>query len=758
MSHSPTPNSADMEIDGTRYMEPYSRRSSTFSADFTIDETKEYVPEVHALTEEEKASMGATTMLSSGYSFEEENTDILWHGVIFENVQCLRHFKDSKEFVDHVLKTSAVPLIKESFNQQVLNYQPSSSGLKSSMSFGNTQQRTKHTQLKLVEPYTPNSPGPSTKPRLKNIESFPKIANLNQQYKSVLDQFMKSYFFNPGFELMAGQTPPDWKEEPDTDLFTKILVPSDDDDIHTEFLAYFAKELNRLWKILYRVQHQDVSQQPCRYSFIPLKHPGIFVPGGRFREIYYWDSFWIIQGLLCCGMVQSSINLVETLADLVDKYGFIPNGTRKYYLTRSQPPLLTPMVHEIYTVTKDKKWLQSILPSLTKEYEYWTSPPIQVSIVKCVDDQKCDNDKKYKFARYFSSDGSPRPESFYEDRMTALLEDDQNLRENIYRNIRATAASGWDFSSRWYYDENGAYGNHKIPPRKVKYNVLEEGKSTEELLTLMEKASIAENIEFDGAMSVDEELFDEFAQTRIQFTNEFSMACLDTCNVVPIDLNIFLCKVEGYLSEFCLELGDKEKADKYKQCQTERIDSILEVLWCDESQQFRDWNFRYKCYGNPNMASNFIPLWLECDHEEFNQKKELLVETLCQCGVVCGGGIVTTLHDTGEQWDYPNCWAPLNSIIIEGLHQMGKDEYALKLAKLWINNNYHTYLASKKMHEKYHCERYGGGGGGEYKPQFGFGWTNGVCLKLLQMFGRQLKISQTEQEAQQTIANISNDK
>lgn len=144
-----------------------------------------------------------------------------------------------------------------------------------------------------------------------------------------------------------------------------------------------------------------------------------------------------------------------------------------------------------------------------------------------------------------------------------------------------------------------------------------------------------------------------------------------------------------------------------------------------------------------DMASNWIPLWLGTDNKHFNEKRVLLVESLKASKLICGGGIVTTLHETDEQWDYPNCWAPLNSMIIEGLYFYTKErKLATKLANIWVNNNYHTFVSSKKMHEKYHCQYYGRGGGGEYKPQTGFGWTNGVCLRLMEIFGTEISLSQ----------------
>ena len=334
--------------------------------------------------------------------------------------------------------------------------------------------------------------------------------------------------------------------------------------------------------------------------------------------------------------------------------------------------------------------------------------------------------------------------------MTVLLEEDEDKRLDIFRNLRATAASGWDFSSRWHYDENGPYGSDEIIPRSITF--LRKIQSHENVSQLADEKQSSLDFD-DDAMTVktdahrskcahDDDIFDEFAQQRLKCENEFNLSKLDTCNVIPVDLNTFLCKVEGYLSEFHEILGDNKGATEYKKRQNTRIHAMLSVLWDDDCNQFRDWNFRYKCFGNMNMASNWIPLWLDTDNKHFNEKRVLLVDSLKKSKLICGGGIVTTLHETDEQWDYPNCWAPLNSMIIEGLYYYSNERrLATKLANIWVNNNYHTFVSSKKMHEKYHCQYYGRGGGGEYKPQTGFGWTNGVCLRLMEVFGRHITLN-----------------
>jgi alpha,alpha-trehalase len=91
----------------------------------------------------------------------------------------------------------------------------------------------------------------------------------------------------------------------------------------------------------------DVFNHPLRHSLIAMQHP-FLVPGGRFRELYYWDTYWVIKGLLTSGMLSTATGMVSNLVDLVHRFGFVPNANRRYYLNRSQPPYLTQMVELIY--------------------------------------------------------------------------------------------------------------------------------------------------------------------------------------------------------------------------------------------------------------------------------------------------------------------------------------------------------------------------------------------------------------------------
>ena len=183
-------------------------------------------------------------------------------------------------------------------------------------------------------------------------------------------------------------------------------------------------------------------------SRIPLPYPYI-VPGGRFKEIYYWDSHFTMIGLVSDGRMDIARNMLANFGHLIDSIGFIPNGTRDYYLSRSQPPFFTMMVSLLNE--NDKSTEERYLAQIEKEYAYWMKGSDFLEkgnatnrVVRVGDDLFMN--------RYWDSARTPRPESYGEDvKLAEDLPEDQKA--SLYANLRAAAASGWDFSSRWYARE-----------------------------------------------------------------------------------------------------------------------------------------------------------------------------------------------------------------------------------------------------------------------------------------------------------------
>jgi alpha,alpha-trehalase len=199
----------------------------------------------------------------------------------------------------------------------------------------------------------------------------------------------------------------------------------------------------RLWDVL---RHQ--SGEPAdRSSLLPLPYPYI-VPGGRFRELYYWDSFFIMLGLEADGRHDLALDMLKDFAFQIDCYGHVPNGNRTYYLSRSQPPFFSLMVDLIAQREGDGSYA-AYLPELESEYAYWMDgsaflPRGQAyrRLVRLADGTLLN--------RYWDDRAVPRDESYREDVETAL----GHKRDpgDLYRNLRAAAESGWDFSSRWLAD------------------------------------------------------------------------------------------------------------------------------------------------------------------------------------------------------------------------------------------------------------------------------------------------------------------
>ncbi|CAH9069204.1 unnamed protein product [Cuscuta europaea] len=198
-------------------------------------------------------------------------------------------------------------------------------------------------------------------------------------------------------------------------------------------------------------------------------------------------------------------------------------------------------------------------------------------------------------------------------------------------------------------------------------------------------------------------------------------------------------------------LGKKDLVELFNEASKARKDSINSIFWNEEVGQWCDYwlnNNNIISEGvhkwdslNQNkgpFASNFIPLWIDLFNKDHG-RVEKVITSFKTSGLLCPAGIATTLNKTGQQWDYPNGWAPLQHMIVEGLLKSGTHDgksLAKDIAMRWLRTNYAVYNKTGAMYEKYDVEKCGiYGGGGEYVAQTGFGWSNGVVLALLEEFG-----------------------
>ena len=244
-------------------------------------------------------------------------------------------------------------------------------------------------------------------------------------------KIINRYFDRPGVnELLTVDIQIDSQTEP------KLVSIIKDPEYKT-----WALHLCKVWSKLVRRVNPELANRQDSHSLIYLEKPFV-VPGGRFREVYYWDTYWSILGLLHSELFDIAKSTLESLLSLVQRFGFVPNGGRKYYENRSQPPFLALMVKAYFDATHDTEFAKACLPILEKEHNFWMQ---NRSVVVERDG------KSYSMYRYNARTTQPRPESFKEDILTmekAGLQDNEEGQEDFYSNIASAAESGWDFSSR----------------------------------------------------------------------------------------------------------------------------------------------------------------------------------------------------------------------------------------------------------------------------------------------------------------------
>ncbi|KAF3777237.1 putative trehalase [Nymphaea thermarum] len=478
-----------------------------------------------------------------------------------------------------------------------------------------------------------------------------------------LRRFVAAYFDDAGSDLVS-HVPPDFKAEPEGFL-SRVEDPA---------ARKWALEVHSLWRLLSRKVSERVADKPERHTLLPLREP-VVVPGSRFREVYYWDSYWVIRGLLASKMHQTAKSIVRNLVSMIEKYGFVLNGARSYYTNRSQPPLLSSMVMEIYKSTRDVDFVKETFPYLLKEHGYWNSKIHRVVVHDA-------QGHSHTLNRYNARWNNPRPESGTTDEATASNISSITEKELLYHELASTAESGWDFSTRWM----------SSPP---------------------------------------------------------DLTTLRTTSIIPVDLNTYILKMELDLAHFAIILGNASVSEAYEAASKLRIEAMNSVFWNAERGQWLDYWFGNSSTSeethtwqasnqNQNVfASNFVPLWIGSLTSGDMVKKA--ASALVSSGLLKKGGILTSLTNSGQQWDAPNGWPPMQHLIVEGLVKSNSDEakiLAKDIALRWLRINYDGYKQSGKMHEKYNVEECGtAGGGGEYSPQTGFGWSNGVVLAFLEEFG-----------------------
>ncbi|KAK4449215.1 glycoside hydrolase [Podospora aff. communis PSN243] len=572
---------------------------------------------------------------------------------------------------------------------------------------------------------------PTIKPVDEVIAAFEKLTQPLSN-NSELNAFLSANFAPAGGEL---------EEVPNSELETdpKFLEKVDD-----AVIREFTEAVIEIWPELTRRYAGAGNCSECANSFIPINRTFV-VAGGRFREPYYWDSYWILEGLLRTGgaFTQISKNIIENFLDFVDTIGFVPNGARLYYLNRSQPPLLTEMVRAYVEYTNDTSILERAVPLLIKEHQFWqTNRTVSV---------EAPNGKTYTLNRYSVNNNQPRPESYREDYITANNQSyysasgtvypeetplNETEKEALYANLATGAESGWDYTSRWLARPRDAMDDIYFPLRYINVR-----------------------------------------------------------DMVPVDLNSILYQNEVSIASFLRLEGNETGAKAWEDMAKKRSEAMYAVMWNSTLWSYFDYNitsqshFRYVPLDEDTTVAEqaqapkdeqvlfhvaqLYPFWTGAAPEALKNNPLAVQRAYSRVDAMLkekAGSIPATNFKTGQQWDEPNVWPPLQHVLMEGLRKtpatFGEDDPAyvavqdlsLRLAQRYLDSTFCTWYATGGstsatpkleglgeeaigiMFEKYGDNATNvAGGGGEYEVVEGFGWTNGVLIWAVDTFANQLK-------------------
>ncbi|AYN00172.1 trehalase family glycosidase [Chryseobacterium sp. 3008163] len=405
--------------------------------------------------------------------------------------------------------------------------------------------------------------------------------------------------------------------------------------------------IEKLWDELTRTAYEE------KGTLLKLPKPYV-VPGGRFNEFFYWDSYFIMLGLQVSGRVEMMENIIENCSYLIQTVGFVPNASRTHFLSRSQPPYFSLMVDLLFETTKDENIYIKYHDTLEKEYIFWMNGEADLengsSIKRVVKTNNGDI-----LNRYYDAENEPRPESYLID-----IEDSENAGEEFYRNIRSACESGWDFSSRWFADGD-------------------------------------------------------------------TIQTIETLNLAQVDLNCLLWHLENTLAKSSSLQNLAEKEAYYSGSAANRKEMIDKYFWDENSGTYKDYHTKKNAQTSSEHIAALYPLFLGLASE--NQAKS--VAKNIEEKFLYQGGLVTTTKKSGQQWDFPNAWAPYQWLGFKSMKNYGFDDLAEKIKKNWSSNVERVYRNTGKLMEKYNAlDIEIVAGGGEYPNQDGFGWTNGVYLKL----------------------------
>jgi alpha,alpha-trehalase len=417
------------------------------------------------------------------------------------------------------------------------------------------------------------------------------------------------------------------------------------------------------------------------------------VPGGRFNEMYGWDSYFIILGLVEDKRTDRALDMVENFFFEIENYGAILNANRTYYFTRSQPPFLTSMIREVYEHPTgkplSKAWLTKAYDYAQRDYSLWTSEPHLAGDTG--------------LARYYDIGDGPVPE----------MADDSNYYPDVIR---------------WLLAHPDVHTDYLIqaPDDPTPEQAAELAKTSCDIIA----SKVCAHAHVAGRRLSSDFYRGDRAMRESGYDPSFRFGPFSgsTHHYAPVCLNSLLYKYERDMAHFATVLGRTAEAGQWNRRALDRRAAIEKYLWNPATQMFYDYNFTTHQQSTYNYLTAFYPLWANLATPQQASGTEHHLSLFEH-----DGGLAMSDYDSGTQWDLPFGWAPTSWLAIKGLDQYGFTADSSRVSTKFSQTIRQNFEHDGTIREKYNVVS--GSANVEvatgYKSNVvGFGWTNGVYLEM----------------------------
>ena len=452
-------------------------------------------------------------------------------------------------------------------------------------------------------------------------------------------------------------------------------------------------KIERLPKVIHHLGETDPNNIGPGLLYLQNKY---VVPGGRFNEMYGWDSYFIIRGLVRDNRLELARGMVDNFFFEIEHYGAVLNANRAYYLTRSQPPFLTSMILEVYDAQKaagheDRAWLARAYDYAARDYALWTGEPHLAGTTG--------------LSRYYDFGNGPAPESVKDE-------------TGHYRQVAAFFLVKPDLAHSYLVPANG--DSITFGPTFT-LEVCDATKTTAQA-----QCDSAGNV----ALSADYYKGDRaMRESGYDISFRFGPYGAATHHYAPVCLNSLLYKTEKDLEHMSDALGHLQESSEWRQRAADRKERIQKYLWDSQRGLYFDYDFVKNARSSYEYVTTFYPMWVGIATPE---QASAIMKNLPLFEKP--GGLVTSTRESGGQWDFPYAWAPDQLLGDEGIRRYGFKADADRLSYEFLSMVTENFRHDGTIREKYNAVTRSSEtkvSAGYSMNVVGFGWTNGVFLALL---------------------------